>query len=409
MAPTPLHRSLACVTRLAWTLSLVGCSSEAGRPATTVRDSAGVAIVENDAPDTTRLPAWGVSAEPTLDIGRLEGSDAETLFRVVGAVRLSDGRVAVANAGTSEVRYYRPDGAHLRSAGGEGGGPGEFQRIVRMIPMPGDSLAVMDPAARRLSVLDPDGGFAREVSTAGTGAMLDVVGRQSDGSWVASQAQVTSPGGISEGLVRGSLLCVTMPAAGGALDTVASFPGDERVIHVGRSGGTITSVEIATAPFGRTASVLASGGDLVVATRDAAQVEVYGRDGTLRRIVRTGVPLRPVTTELVRALLERRYAELPPDRRRAALEAGEDMPTGPFVPPYGSVALDRSGRLWVQDFDGLSGDNRWTVYARDGTAVARLALPGRFTPYDIGEDWIVGRELDELEVEHVRLYGITRP
>jgi hypothetical protein len=44
----------------------------------------------------------------------------------------------------------------------------------------------------------------------------------------------------------------------------------------------------------------------------------------------------------------------------------------------------------------------------EGALVARTALPLEFTPYDIGEDWILGRELDELDVEHVRLYGIRK-
>ncbi len=62
------------------------------------------------------------------------------------------------------------------------------------------------------------------------------------------------------------------------------------------------------------------------------------------------------------------------------------------------------GRLWVQDYPGLVDDPAWTIYDADGARVARITLPGTFRPYDMGEDWVLGRETDELEVEHVRLY-----
>lgn len=409
---TPPHRRsapMAVLLTVPAAVALVGCGTGAEPPGPAVRDSAGVTIVQNEAPDPMRLPAWQLSAAPLLDIGSVEGTDEETLFRVVGAVRLSDGRVAVANGGTSEIRYYGPDGGHLRSVGGEGGGPGEFQRITRIIRMPGDSVAVMDLSARRVSVLSPEGAFVREIPTAVSGAMLSVAGLRPDGSWVASQNVLMSADGIQEGLTRPDVVWVSLPPEGGAPDTVGRFPGTERVIHIGSTQGRLTSVEVVTPPFGRATSVVPVGDDLVVATQDAAQVEVYGPDGALSRIVRTGVPLREVTAALVDEALQRRYADFPPDRRRDALKAAEGMPTGAFVPPYGDVMLDRSGRMWIQDYPDLSDENRWTVYAADGTPVASISLPHDFRPYDIGTDWILGHGLDELEVEHVRVYALTHP
>jgi hypothetical protein len=385
-----------------------GCGGEDPGPRTAVRDSAGVRIVENEAPDPTRLPAWSLSAEPSLDIGRLEGTEVEALFRVVSAVRLADGRVAVANAGTSEVRYYGPDGRHRVSSGGEGGGPGEFQRIASLVVLPADSLAVVDPFARRLSVLDPDGTFAREVPTAVDGSLLTVVGRRPDGTWVASLNVTMSGEQLREGPMRADLIFVTLAPGGGVGDTVGRFPGADRFIHVRGTGGRVTSIDVTTPPFARTTRVLASGDELWVATQDAAQVEVYGPDGSLRRIHRTGVPLQPVTSDLVEAFLDRRYADLPPERRQPAREAAANLPAGEFVPPYGAVALARSGDLWIQDYPHLSDANRWTVYAADGAPLARVELPERFTPYDVGDDWILGRELDELDVEHVRIYGVRK-
>ncbi|WP_419943063.1 hypothetical protein [Candidatus Palauibacter sp.] len=61
-----------------------------------------------------------------MSIGTAGGDPAYELFRVGGAMRLSDGRIVVANAGTGELRVYDPDGIHLASWGGQGDGPGEF-------------------------------------------------------------------------------------------------------------------------------------------------------------------------------------------------------------------------------------------------------------------------------------------
>jgi hypothetical protein len=50
----------------------------------------------------------------------------------------------------------------------------------------------------------------------------------------------------------------------------------------------------------------------------------------------------------------------------------------------------------------------WTIYDPEGRVLARLIVPERFSPFDIGDDWVLGRELDEFDVEHVRLYRIAK-
>jgi hypothetical protein len=236
--------------------------------------------------------------------------------------------------------------------------------------------------------------------------MLSVVGRRPDGAWIASQNEVMSTEDIKAGLTRPDVVYVAITPGAETQDTLGRFTGTERFIDVGTTGGRITSINVTTAPFGKATTVLPAGAELFVATQDAAQVEIYGADGALRSIIRTGVPLRPVTPDLVEDLLERRYADLPPEQAKAARQATAALPAGKSVPPYGKVALDRSGDLWIQDYPIVSDENRWTVYSADGLPLARIALPPEFTPYDIGDGWILGRELDELEVEHVRIYEI---
>jgi len=384
------------------------CGTGTGASPAVVRDSAGIRIAENHPPDSAHATWWRLDPEPRFDAGALEGAEGDILFRVVGAARLSDGRIVVANSGTSEVRYYGTDGRHLLSHGREGGGPGEFRRITRLIPLPGDSVAVVDDGAQRLTVLDPRGVFAREVAPRAA-TRVSIVGQRDDGAWVGSTATILSGSQIPQGLARPDVAYVVVPPGGGApLDTLGRFAGSERFVRIAESGGEITSVEIVRAPFSKTTTVITHGGELIVATQDHAEVRGYDPEGALRQIVRTGAAPRPVTPELIDAVVERRVADLPADRRRAVRDGMLATVTAEFVPPYGTIAVDDPGNLWVQDYPELEDDQRWTIYDPDGALAARIALPATFTPYQIGDDWILGRELDELEVEHVRLYGIER-
>jgi len=81
---------------------------------------------------------------PGLVIGAVAGAPAQELFLVTGAVRLSDGGIAVANGGTHEVRVFDARGRHVRTIGGEGGGPGELRNPRRLFRLPDDSLEVVD-------------------------------------------------------------------------------------------------------------------------------------------------------------------------------------------------------------------------------------------------------------------------
>jgi hypothetical protein len=374
----------------------------------TRRDSAGVEIVQNAPLDSGALAWWTLAPEPQLDIGGVEGSESQVLFGVNDAVRLSDGGIVIANAGNSQVRYYAANGAHRVTAGRQGSGPGEFQRITGLVSMPADSVAVLDGGARRVTVLGPDGMSSRVVISA-PGARGNIVGRRADGTWVAQSTSAPQLDGVTQGPVRPNVTYVTLGPDGGEVkDTLGHFPGTERVVRVSERNGSITAVNLMTPPFGKATTFALAGNDLMVGTQDAAEVRVYDASGTLHRIVRTGVRPQRLTPEMVEAYLERQLERVPPDQRPATGETQKAILMADVVPPYGAIAVDRSGNLWVQDYPGLSDDQRWSIFDADGARIARVVLPRRFTPYDIGEDWILGRELAELDVEHVRLYAIRR-
>ena len=133
-------------------------TQEAGGPAgVIVSDSAGVTIIDNGLLDTSQVLLS--SPEPVLKIGVVEGPPELQLFRVSDAKRLSDGGIAVANAGSRELRIYNSDGTHRVTAGGAGQGPSEFRYPSALIVLPGDTIQVQDFLDR--VYFTADGSFVR--------------------------------------------------------------------------------------------------------------------------------------------------------------------------------------------------------------------------------------------------------
>src|SRR5690625_3315446 len=130
------------------------------------------------------LEEWRLSEFPVTRIGVVDGEPAYQLDRVAGVLRLSDGRVVVANAGTQELRYYDAGGGHLVTVGGAGSGPGEFRGLASIARLPGDSLLALDQGSSQLSVFGPDGEFVRSwfVESPGRGHFPQRVLAGEDGS-----------------------------------------------------------------------------------------------------------------------------------------------------------------------------------------------------------------------------------
>jgi hypothetical protein len=391
-------------------LWLAACGTGGSTARATLRDSAGITLVENTTPDDSAAYDWWRLGETMLDIGGEAAGPGQDLYRVSGALRLGDGRVVVANGGTPELRFFDAAGNLLSTAGRRGEGPGEFQAIGWLSAGAADTLFVFDHRAFRMTLLGPDGAFLRDFVVGGAATAAVPFGRFADGAWAARLFLTLTPNEIAQGLHRPDLVAVRLDGQGNVTDTIGRFPGVERWIRVAGAGGQITSVEVVTPLFGRTPyHAVADGDQLIVANQDEPELQVRGPDGALRRIIRTGRAREPITDAHRNALIEKRLAGTPEAERTARRTALAALPAEGTVPPYGALLLDRGGNLWLADWDdGLGPAGRWTVYSADGRGVARIALPERFTPYDIGDDWILGRELDALDIEHVRLCRLAR-
>jgi hypothetical protein len=86
-----------------------------------------------------------------------------------------------------------------------------------------------------------------------------------------------------------------------------------------------------------------------------------------------------------------------------------DVPLPATLPAYGGIHADRVGNTWVSDHT-LPGAQRlgWTVFDSTGRELGHLFTPNGFAVSEIGNDYLLGIQRDELGVERVAMYRLTK-
>ena len=391
----------------------LACADGEPRETATVRDSAGVEIVESSG-GSWGEKGWTLDTTPVFDIGGGDGDPNQELLQVSGVVRLSDGRIAVANGGTNEVRIYGSTGAFVSSIGNTGDGPGEFRSIGMLESGAGDSLFVFDYQLRRLSVFGRDGGLGRSVTltAAAEGQFLMPYRRLGADGW-AVYAQpmhaAAGPGAEATGARRDTMRMLRVSDdLAGVTDTIAAFSGVETYLQrfgEGANAGTRFSV----LPFGLNTAIAVQDGRIYIADPARYAVRVYAADGTLERIVRRPVERQPVLPADVAAARARALAETPENARRMEEEKWANAPIPKLRPAFSAMNVDGEGRLWVQDYDpDPDAPRRAAIFDPAGKLMGYVMLPGRLRVMTLEDDLVIGVWRDEDDVQHVRGYAVGR-
>lgn len=387
------------------------------------RDSAGVRIVENTSQALPRDRAWRVEARPYLQIGRVAGGadpvgqdTVYELLRVMGVARLSDGRIAVANQGSSTIRFFDSAGRFVGSAGRHGEGPAEFRQILGMKAIRGDTLFVVDLG--EIEFFSPDGRHVRRGERR-IGSIYPFVfpsGVLDDGSYGGvdyDEARMRLSG--SEPFLA-PLVHVT--GNGIQLDTLALVPGPVRPAR-GRArafslwpiSGAVGRDIMWGAPDRYEVRLVATGDQSVrMIRRDAEPVRVEGRHRDAFRRYLTDAPGedgRP----------------LPPDLRERRERQAREVVFPESFPFFSALMGDRAGNLWVRRYDyresmlrpglasvqTIAAPSAWDVFDGEGRWLCTVELPASFTPLEIGDDYVAGVWRNEDDVEHVRFHRLVKP
>jgi len=102
-----------------------------------------------------------IETEYDLVLGADLSVPQQVFYRVSGVVPDSEGNIWVSDQGNRHVKVFDPSGAHVRTIGQEGQGPGEFQRLFYSAIAGGHFLAMAD--TRRLSLWTLDGEHVRDM------------------------------------------------------------------------------------------------------------------------------------------------------------------------------------------------------------------------------------------------------
>ena len=405
---SPFPTRAALMTAAAFFLSACGSDAPSG-PTFTVRDSAGIAIVENRGELAADGGGWTISPEPTLEIGAMEGDEAYLLFRVWGATRLSDGRIAVANNRAPDVRIFDAEGRHQHTFGRRGEGPEDFNSPVLMGRLPGDTLVVVDRLLRRINLYHPDEGFIRGATAVPEiqGYLL-TEGMFSSGSVLIQRSVWTEE--MPNGLFRFPTQYRSVALDGSLEHDFGEFPGDETIYSAREvEGGAMTMSS--GRPFGKSPQAAVGGDRFFFGSQDAYEIQIWSQGGTLTHLIRRDKPPPPVTDAHVAAVMEEMIDEADDtDQTRQFRRMFREAPIPDLHPAYGYLYADALGYLWVEEYR-LPGDETrvTTIFDPEGRMVGSVILPKRFQIYEIGADYLLGRWVDELGVERVRVYAVTRP
>jgi hypothetical protein len=372
----------------------------------------GFAVLVLTASTAEAQATWQLARTPEVSIGVAEGATENMLHRVAGGFRFPDGRIVVANGGTQEVRVYDARGRFLSGAGRRGEGPGEYTQLSRVFPF-GDSILAYDFRLQRLSILSGDGKYARSFNMPRLrdGYSAQPVGTLSDGTIVVQATRQFMMGDSPHGVNRESAVLYRVSRTGQALDSIAAVAGWERYVRTVNVGGR-TGFTVHALPFARMPAVAVRGDRVFVGASDRYEIDVYSRDGKRERRITYNQPNRKVTRADIDRFRTSRIASAAAQSdlyKQRTEEALREMQMPDVMPAYSTVHADSEGNLWVQDYRAEGETHtRWTVFDRNGRAIARVSGPDEFTVLDIGPDWIVGLSRDELEVEHVGLYRLKR-
>jgi len=366
---------------------------------TTVRDSAGIQIVEHTRTDGIRAP-WRIRKRPVFRTGWY---DDEPTFEYIRQGEIgSDGRILLTDANGTQLYLLDQDGELIQTLGGPGQGPGEFSVTVEgAVFGGGDTIHAQDRSA---------------LSTFADGRVLH--------DRVAPWGWDLGPAGVSLITARsdGRLVLIPRTIDGGMYGenqwlrapTVSMDPTVVEQIDTLFEADFIQLRPRDDAHPIRFYGVAAARGDFLAHGRiDRPEVRWYDADGSLSRIARWD----PASAELTEADWDAYAAarrglsspEITSERTERALREAREAWGGPR-PAFKLLHLDSEANVWFTDFavpftEAESG----FVIAANGDWLGAIDFPTEMHILDVTDTHLLATETDEYDVIAVSLYEIAKP
>lgn len=420
MSRAVLHRP---VRSIAWTgsfLALLGGCRESG-PAVVpefdtgplVAETADVRVVTDSAPLWGDASQWTVADEPTLDLGGPE----QTFLGVAPVLRLSDGRIVVADGSQQTIRYFDGAGKLLLTIGGRATEvDGGFHGLGWIGRGADDMVVAFDFVARRLVVLDGKGNTtqAAVVRPADPSDNAEPLTAYPDGSVLFRVGGANNPfQGAPGAVVRDSASYVRFALDGTPQASFGVFPQSESFGVTVRQGAPPASFPV---PFGLATYATLRGDSMLIGTGASFEIATIGPDGRPTGLLRATIPRQEVTPEDASAYtaaaltrLRTGARDLQADLDSNFIRAIERAPFPRRMPAFSRLLVDRTGALWVSaPIQPPADPTSWNVFAADGAWLGSVTTPVGFRIDEIGEDYLLGVWRQTHGQERVRIYPLSR-
>ncbi len=386
------------------------------QPAVEVRDSAGIEIVWNHAPEWDSTEFWTVDPEPVFAIGGYHAasdspSASHLVWRVWGAAPLSDGRVAMLSPdGERKVLVFESSGELSAAFVREGQGPGEFSYPIRFQVLKGDTIVVWDRMFGPVSYFDPDGNLLKH-RRIDFGAVVEA---SLAANWALSES-VAVPFLDGSFLVEVNRLDWEPPKKGVYQPPVAYVRIDSS--YAAHWFGWWDGVEMLAVPVPSpvmvpfpSRSIIAGGGNplsVYVAPGDRYEVHQFSANGVLQRIIRRSADPIPITSKELDEEIGEMVGRNPQFEWSAWKRAVAALPRR-FHDPIDMFLVDSAGYLWTMD-KRKDSTSEWSVYDREGRWLGTLEIPLPTATVTWIGDIVVGVHTDPVTgAETVKGYRLHR-
>ena len=367
------------------------------------------------------MPARRLDPRPLLVLGEDEGT--VTFGTVVGAIRLSDGSVVVADGKARELRLFEAAGRLVRTVARRGEGPGDLERFGGLLRLPGDTILLWDIQLNRLTRFSRSGLLVRTT-------LVDRLPTVRHNSMVSSTPSIMLLGAFSDGTLLGSYTGMRLdPPTALYRDTLSlariTPPSAVSTIGAVQIGEVYVFESSATGLLSSDIRPFTTGGKVAAGTssfwfHDGRRFELreFTPSGALKTIVRLARTPAPVTPKEIAAhradLIASAKADKDPDPAMRARSLEQSKLIGKWLsfpathPAFTGLVVASTGEVWAREHGDSTKAQRWHVFAATGVRTATIELPAGVEPLEVGRDYVLARVRNEDDVESVRVYRYQR-
>lgn len=279
---------------------------------------------------------------------------------VAGAVRLSSGEIAVADAGRAHLRVFATANDSGVTLGRRGRGPGEFDLLYRLHSC-SDSLFAYDYSEARLHIFTSSR-FVRQLQLPATLTGADFVGCAGADSLYFTKMPDQLPG---KGNQMFPMTVLRFSTQTNNLAWVTSLQGTEMFVSERHAA-------FYERPFAhRTIFAAGPGGPVVIESHSSSLRRLEATSGE-ELITLRGVRIRPVTNIDKTRYLDARLAAEPDTIMRGLIRAvHSEMEWGERVPIFDALVASADGRVFARLSPGVRDTVAAWLGVREGEPVLR--------------------------------------